>query len=88
MRVGELLDLIDRAGITLSYFAEEDRLNSKPASALTPGMIEELRLHKKEIIQIMREDEELRKTGIIRSERQVFDLAHECLGTAEKGGAA
>jgi hypothetical protein len=88
MRVGELLDRIDRDGITLSYFAHEDRLNAKPASALTPGVIEEIRLYKQEIIQIMREDEELRETGIIRSERQVFNLAHECLGTGEKGGAA
>jgi hypothetical protein len=87
MPVGELLDRIDRAGVILSYFAEEDRLNAKPASSLTPGMIEEIRLHKQEIIQIMREDEELRETGIIQSERQVFNLAHEYLGTGEKGGA-
>jgi hypothetical protein len=86
MRVVELLYRIDQAGIILSYFADEDRLNAKPASALTPGLIEEIRLHKQEIIQIMREDEELRETGIIQSERQVFDLAHEYLGTGEKGG--
>jgi hypothetical protein len=88
MRVVELLNRIDQAGVILSYFAEEDRLNAKPTSALTPGLIEEIRLHKQEIIQIMREDEELRETGIIRSERQVFDLAHENLRTSEKGGVA
>jgi TubC N-terminal docking domain len=85
MRVGELLDRIDRAGVTLSYFAE-DRLNAKPASALTPGLIEALKLHKQQIIQIMREDEELRETGIIQSERQVFNLAHEYVGRGEKRG--
>ena len=86
MRVGELLDRIDRAGIILSYFADEDRLNAKPASALTPGLIEEIRLHKQGIIQVMREDEELRESGIIRSERQVFNLAHEYVGRGEKRG--
>jgi len=88
MRVGDLLYRIDQAGVILSYFAEEDRLNAKPASALTPGMIEEIRLHKQEIIQILREDEELRETGIIISERQVFDLAHEYFRTSGKGGVA
>jgi hypothetical protein len=88
MRVGELLDRIDRAGVILCFFAEGDRLNAKPASALTPGIVEEIRLHKQEIIQIMREDEELRETGIIRSERQVFALAREDFGLGEKGGAA
>jgi len=88
MRVGELLDLIDKDGITLSYLAVEDRLKAKPASALTPGMIEEIRLHKEEIIQTMREDEELRETGIIQSERQVFAVAREYFRLGEKGGTA
>ena len=87
MRVGELLDRIERVGVILSYFADEDRLNAKPTSVLSPELIEEIRLHKQEIIQIMREDEELRESGIIQSERQVFRLAHEYLGTGEKGGA-
>jgi len=87
MRVAELLDLIDRAGVILSYLVEGNRLSAKPASTLTPGLIEEIRLHKQEIIQIMREDEEMCETGIIRSERQLFDLAHKYFRTAEKGGA-
>ncbi len=41
-----------------------------------------------EIIQIMREDEEMRRTGIIQSERQVFGLAREHFGLNEKEGAA
>jgi hypothetical protein len=34
------------------------------------------------------EDEEMRRTGIIQSERQVFELAREHFGLNEKGGAA
>jgi len=75
MRVGELLCRIDRAGVILSYFADEDRLNAKPTSALTPDLIEEIRQHKQEIVRILREDEEMRRSGIIQSERQVLDLA-------------
>ena len=86
MRVGELLDRIDRAGIILSYFAQEDRLNAKPASALTPELVEEIRRHKREIARILREDEEMRRTGLIQSERQVFDLAREHFGLGEAGG--
>ena len=36
----------------------------------------------------MREDEKMRRTGIIQSERQVFELAREYFGPDERGGAA
>jgi len=88
MVVGELLYQIDAAGVVLSYFADEDRLNAKPTMALTPDLIDEIREHKMEIIRIMREDEEMRRTGIIQSERQVFDLAREYFGLDEREGAA
>jgi len=77
MRVAEVLSEISRRGITLRCGRTEDRLNAKPTSALTPELVEEIREHKMEIIQIMREDEDMRRTGIIQSERQVFDLARE-----------
>ena len=77
MRIGELLYRIDLAGVVLSYFAEEDRLNAKPTSALTPALIEDIRQHKQELVQILREDEEMCHTGIIQSERQVFDMSHK-----------
>lgn len=82
MQVGELLLEVGRRGITLrcSRGGSEDRLNATPSSALTPKLIEELREHKTEVIQIMREDEELRRTGVIQSKRQVFDLARERFG--------
>jgi hypothetical protein len=35
-----------------------------------------------------KEDEEMRRTGIIQSERQVFELAREHFGLNEKDGAA
>ena len=88
MLVGELLYQIDKAGVLLSYFADEDRLNAKPTAALTPELIAEIREHKLEIIKIMREDEEMRRTGIIQSDRQVFDLAREYFGLDQREGAA
>ncbi len=87
MRVGELLFRIAEAGITLTCSKTEDRLNAKPTSALTPDLIKEIKEHKMEIIQIMREDEEMRRTGIIQSERQVFDLAREFFGGNGRRGS-
>jgi hypothetical protein len=88
MHVGELLYQIAEAGITLTCSKTEDGLNAIPTSALTPDLIKEIREHKMEIIQIMREDDEMRRTGIIQSERQVFNLAREQFGLDERGGTA
>ena len=90
MHVGELLYQISEAGITLTCGRTEDRLNAKPTSALTPELIRRIKEHKMEIIQIMREDEEMRRTGRIQSERQVFDLAREYFGSeaGDKGSTA
>ena len=84
MNVGELLYRISEAGITLTCGRTEDRLNAKPTSALTPTLINEIKEHKMEIIQIMREDEQVRRSGIIQSERQVFELAHEFFGLDDR----
>ena len=40
------------------------------------------------LIRIMREDEEMRRTGIIQSEYQVFGLARQYFGLDENEGAA
>jgi hypothetical protein len=40
------------------------------------------------LIRIMREDEQMRRTGIIQSERQVFGLAREYFGLDDHEGAA
>lgn len=84
MHVGELLYQISEAGITLTCGRTEDRLNAKPTSALTPELIRRIKEHKMEIIQIMREDEQMRRSGIIQSERQVFELAHEFFGLDDR----
>jgi hypothetical protein len=87
MLVGKLLDQIYEAGIVLSYFPEGDRLNAKPTAALTPELVNHIREHRTEIIRIM-QDEEMRRTGIIQSEYQVFDLARGYIGLDENEGAA
>jgi hypothetical protein len=88
MHVGDLLFEISRRGITLTCGRTEDRLNAKPTAALTPKLIEEIREHKQEIIRIIREDEKMRRTGIVQSERQVFDLAREYFGEDDRQGVA
>jgi hypothetical protein len=44
---------------------------------LPPNLVAELKAHKPEVIQILREDEDYHRTGIIQCERQVFDLARD-----------
>jgi hypothetical protein len=87
MLVDKLLSQIDEAGIELSYFPEEDRLNAKPTAALTPELVNHIREHRTKIIRIM-QDEEMRRTGIIQSEYQVFGLAREYFGLDDHEGAA
>jgi hypothetical protein len=77
VHVGELLCQIAKQGVTLRCGKTEDRLHYTPAGALPPNLVAELKEHKPEVIQILREDEEYRLTGIIQCERQVFDLAHD-----------
>jgi hypothetical protein len=77
MHVGELLCQIAEQGVTLRCGQTEDRLRYTPAGALPPNLVAELKEHKPEVIQILREDEEYRRTGLIQSERQVFDLARD-----------
>jgi hypothetical protein len=77
MHVGELLYRIAEHGASLRCGRTEDRLSYLPAGALPPELVVELKKHKTEIIQILREDEEFRRTGRIQSERQVFDLARD-----------
>jgi hypothetical protein len=77
MHLGELLCQIAKLGVTLQCGKNEDRLHYTPAGALPPNLVAELKEHKPEVIQILREDEEYRLTGIIQCERQVFDLARD-----------
>jgi hypothetical protein len=81
MRLYDLLIEIAERGITLTSGRTEERLNAKPTAALTPELIAEIKEHKQEIIALMREyerrreDERLEETGLIQSERQVFERA-------------
>ena len=80
MRVGELLFRLSECGVTLVCSKTEDRLTVRPASVRTPELIADNKQHKMEIIQIMREDEEMRRSGVIQSQRQVLDFAKDFFG--------
>ncbi len=80
MHVGELLYQIAEHGVTLRCGRTEDRLHYSPSGALPLDLVAELKEHKQEVIRIMREDEEYRRTGVIQSERQVFDVAQDYFG--------
>jgi hypothetical protein len=80
MSVQELLTQIKRHGVCLRIGRFEDRLHYFPAGSLTTELVAELKEHKAEIIRVVREEEEdrlLEETGIIQSERQVFEMARE-----------
>jgi hypothetical protein len=85
LSVGDTLYAISDAGLTLNASKSADTLKVYPAEMLTPELAAAIKEHKADI---MREDEEMRRTGIIQSERQVFKIAREHFGLNEKGGAA
>jgi hypothetical protein len=88
LSVGDTLYAISEAGLTLTASKTEDTLKVYPAESITPELAASIKKHKADIIRILREDEEMRRTGIVQSERQVFELARELFGLNEKGGAA
>ena len=88
MSVGDILYAISEAGLTLTASNTRDTLKVYPAENITPDLAAAIREHKAEIIRVMREDEEMRRTGIIQSERQVFEIAREHFGLNDRGGAA
>jgi hypothetical protein len=64
----------------------EETLKVYPAQKITAELAA-IKEHKAEIIRIMRENEEMRRTGVIQSERQAFELAREHFGLNGMGGA-
>jgi hypothetical protein len=58
----------------------EDTLKAYPAARLTAELATVIKEHKADIIQVLREDELMRRTGVIQSERQVFEMAREYFG--------
>ena len=91
MNVRDLLNEVAERGITLTCGRTEDRLKAKPTTSLTPELITEIKEHKAEIIEIMREDERrredrrLEETGVIQSKRQVFEIARALFGDQGQG---
>ena len=81
MSVGDTLYAISEAGLTLTASKTEDTLKVYPAENITAELAAAIKEHKEEIIRIVREDEEMRRTGIIQSERQVFEMAREFFST-------
>jgi hypothetical protein len=79
MSAVSLLENLRRQGVSVRL--ENERLRySGLRTVVTPEVAAQLSHHKQEIIRILREDEEMRRTGVIQSERQVFDLAREFFG--------
>jgi hypothetical protein len=81
-----LLEELRERGVEL--VADGEQLLYRPRNIVTPGLATAIKEHKADIIRILREDEEMRRTGIIQSERQVIHLAREHFGLNEKDGAA
>ena len=78
---------ISAAGLTLAASKTEETLKVYPVQKITPELAAAIKEHKTEIIRIMRENEEMRRTGVIQSERQAFELAREHFGLNGMGGA-
>jgi hypothetical protein len=88
LSVEDVLFAISEARLTLRASKTEDTLKVYPAERLTPDLAADIKEHKAAIIRIMSEDEEMRRTGIIQSERQIFELAREFFSLNGKGMAA
>lgn len=83
------MQAISSAGLTITAGDTEDALQVHPVENITPGLADEIKAHKVDIIKVLREDTEMERTGIIQAERQVFELAREYFGSKaieEKNG--
>ena len=88
MSVGDTLYAISEAGLTVTSSMTEDTLKIYPARRLTPELTAAIKEHKAGIIKVLREDEEMKRTGVIQSERQVFEMAREYFGLDNPEGSA
>lgn len=77
LMLGELLREIHDAGLRLAATEGEDVLQVSPVSNLTPDLSAAIKEHKEALIRVALEDQRFRETGVIQSERQVFDLARD-----------
>ena len=88
MSVGDTLYAISEAGLTVTASKTEDTLKVYPAERISALLAASIKVHKAAIIEVMREDEEMRRTGVIQSERQVFEMAREYFGLDKPEGVA
>ena len=65
MSVGDTIQAISEAALTLTASEAGDTLKVYPAENITPELAAAIREHKADLIRIVREDEEMRRTGII-----------------------
>jgi hypothetical protein len=68
LKVGDTLYAISEAGLTLTASKTKDTLKAYPAANLTPELAGAIKEHKADIIRIMQEDEEMRRTGKLARE--------------------
>lgn len=80
MSIGDVLFAISEAGLTLRTSKTEDILKVYPVESISPELAVAIKAHRAAIIKVHREHEEMRRTGMIQSERQVFDMAYEYFG--------
>jgi hypothetical protein len=88
LSVEDVLFAAAQAGLTLKAGMTEDTLKAYPAAKLTAELATAIEEHKADIIQVLREDEEMRRTGVIQAERQVFEMAREYFGLDKPEGLA
>lgn len=92
MNIVTLLEELDRRGVVLRVGRSEDRLNATPRKSLTPELIESLQEHKQDLIQLVRDHEQLQQTGVLQNDQQVLEEFREASrrreGSGPKRGAA
>ena len=77
LMLGEVLREIHDAGLRLAATEGKDVLQVSPASNLTPELSAAIKRHKEALIRVALEHQRFRETGVIQSERQVFEFARE-----------
>jgi hypothetical protein len=88
LSVGDVLLAVAEAGLSLKTSMTEDTLKAYPAARISPELAAAIKEYKADIIRVLREDELMRRTGIVQSERQVFEMAREYFGLDNQEGTA
>jgi hypothetical protein len=88
LSAGDVLFAAAQVGLTLKAGMTEDTLKAYPAARLTAELVTAIKEHKADIIRTLREDELMRHTGVIQSERQVFEMSREYFGLNNPEGIA